>query len=76
MKLSVSLSREDLAALDRYVEQAGLESRSAGVQQAIRRLQDPQLEADYASAWREWAGAGEEDAWAAASSDGLTDAAR
>ena len=76
MKVSVSLSEEDLAALDRYVEQAGLESRSAAVQQAIRRLQDPQLEADYASAWQEWAIAGEEDAWAAASSDGLTDAAR
>ncbi|MGC5584103.1 ribbon-helix-helix domain-containing protein [Ornithinimicrobium sp. W1679] len=76
MKVSVSLSEEDLAALDRYVEQAGLESRSAAVQQAIRRLQDPQLEADYAAAWQEWARAGDEDAWAAASSDGLTDAAR
>lgn len=76
MKVSVSLSEQDLAALDRYVEQAGLESRSAAVQQAIRRLPDPQLEADYAAAWQEWAIAGDEDAWAAASSDGLTDAAR
>lgn len=76
MKLSVSLSEDDLAALDRYVEQAGLESRSAGIQQAIRRLQDPQLEAAYAAAWEEWAAAGDEDAWAAASADGLTDAAR
>ncbi|MFK5584868.1 ribbon-helix-helix domain-containing protein [Serinicoccus sp. LYQ131] len=72
----MSLSEEDLAALDRYVEQAGLESRSAAVQQAIRRLHDPQLEADYAAAWQEWATAGDEDAWAAASSDGLTDLAR
>lgn len=72
----MSLSEGDLAALDRYVEQAGLESRSAAVQHAIRRLQDPQLEADYAAAWQEWASAGDEDAWAAASSDGLTDAAR
>lgn len=76
MKVSVSLSEEDLATLDRYVEQAGLESRSAAVQHAIRRLQDPQLEADYAAAWQEWASAGDEDAWAAACSDGLTDAAR
>ena len=68
--------RGDLAALDRYVEQAGLESRSAVIRQAIRRLQDPQLEAAYAAAWEEWAVAGDEDAWAAASSDGLTDAAR
>lgn len=76
MKVSVSLSKEDLAALDRYVEQSGLESRSAAVQQAIRRLEDPQLEADYAAAWDEWATAGDEVAWASASSDGLTDAAQ
>ena len=76
MKLSVSLSEEDLAALDRYVEQAGLESRSEAIQQAIRRLQDPQLEAAYAAAWEEWAAAGDEDVWASATSDGLTDAAR
>lgn len=76
MKLSVSLSEDDLAALDQYVDQAGLESRSAAIQQAIRRLQDPQLEAAYAAAWEEWAAAGDEDAWAAASADGLTDAAR
>ncbi len=76
MKVSVSLSKEDLATLDRYVDQAGLESRSAAVQQAIRRLPDPELEAAYASAWEEWALAGDEDAWAAASRDGLTDAAR
>lgn len=76
MKLSVSLSKEDLAALDRFVERAGLESRSAAVQQAIRRLEDPQLEAAYAGAWEEWVASGDEDVWAAATSDGLTDAAR
>lgn len=76
MKVSVSLSKEDLAALDRYVQQSGLGSRSAAVQQAIRRLEDPQMEADYAAAWDEWAMAGDEDAWASASSDWLSDAAQ
>ncbi len=76
MKVSVSLSKEDLAALDRYVEQSGLESRSAAVQQAIRRLEDPQLEADYAAAWDEWATTGDDDAWASASADGLSHAAQ
>lgn len=76
MKLSVSLSEDDLAALDRYVKVAGLESRSAAVQQAIRRLRDPELEADYASAWEEWTATGDDDAWAITSSDGLADAAR
>jgi Arc/MetJ-type ribon-helix-helix transcriptional regulator len=74
MKVSVSLSAEDLAALDRYVVQAGLESRSAGVQQAIRQLQDPDLEAAYAAAWTEWVAAGDEDVWASAAEDRLTDA--
>lgn len=76
MKVSVSLTEEDLAALDRFVEEAGLESRSAGVQQAIRRLRDPRLEADYADAWEEWAASGDEEAWTATTSDGLTDAPR
>jgi mRNA-degrading endonuclease toxin of MazEF toxin-antitoxin module len=38
---------------------AGLESRSAAVQRAIRMLADPQLEADYATAWDEWEASGE-----------------
>lgn len=76
MKLSVSLSDEDVAALDRFVEQAGLESRSAGIQQAIRRLRDPELEAAYASAWEEWAADGHADDWETAAGDGMADEAR
>lgn len=76
MKLSVSLSAQDVAALDRYVEQARLGSRSAALQQAIRRLPDPELETAYASAWQEWADAGEEDVWATVVADGITDVAR
>ena len=76
MKLIVSVTAEDLAALDRFVEQAGLESRSAGVQQAIRRLRDRHLEAAYADAWQEWTDSGDEKAWGVASSDGLADASR
>lgn len=72
----MSLSEEDLAALDRYVEQTGLESRSAGVQQAIRRLRDPELEAAYAAAWDDWASSGAEAEWETTSSDGLADASR
>lgn len=76
MKLSVSLTDADVAALDRYVAEQGLESRSAGLQQAIRHLPDSALEAAYAEAWDEWARAGEEVAWAVTSADGLADAAR
>lgn len=76
MKLSVSLTEEDLAALDRYVAQAGLTSRSAGIQHAIRRLHDPDLVVAYAAAWDEWVQSGEVEAWAATSADGLADAPR
>ncbi|KGN31007.1 antitoxin [Knoellia sinensis KCTC 19936] len=76
MKLSVSLSEDDLAALDRYVEQAGLGSRSAAIQAAIRQLRDPELEGAYANAWDEWAESGAEEAWATTASDGLANAAR
>ena len=76
MKLSVSLPAEDVAALDEYARAAGLKSRSAAVQRAIRLLRNPELEADYALAWDEWEASGEQAAWDATAADGLADAAR
>ncbi len=76
MKLSVSLSEQDLATLDKYVSSAGLASRSAGIQRAIGLLDDGDREQDYADAWQEWADSGEADAWEAVNGDGLTDAPR
>jgi hypothetical protein len=72
----VSLSDEDVAVLDTYVERAGLPSRSAGVQRAIRMLRYPALEDDYGDAWAEWSAAGDDDAWDSTTGDGLGDAAR
>lgn len=71
MKLSVSLSDDDVAVLDTYVERTGLPSRSAGVQRAIRMLRYPALEDDYGKAWAEWSSVGEDDVWESASGDGL-----
>jgi Ribbon-helix-helix protein, copG family len=76
VKLSVSLSDDDVAVLDAYVERAGLPSRSAGLQRAIRMLRYTTLEADYGNAWDEWSTAGEEEVWETAVSDGFGDAAR
>jgi Arc/MetJ-type ribon-helix-helix transcriptional regulator len=76
MKLSVSLSDDDVEVLDTYVERAGLPSRSAGVQRAIRMLRYPALEDDYDEAWAEWSTADEVDAWENVTGDGLGDAAR
>ncbi len=74
--MSISLSDEDLAALDRYVHAAGVPSRSAAIQRAIRMLRDPELEDAYAAAWDEWQASGEATAWEVATADGLADAAR
>ena len=71
MKLSVSLPPEDVAALDEYARIAGLTSRSAAVQYAIRLLRHPDLEQDYAAAWEEWEASGEQGAWETVSADGL-----
>jgi Arc/MetJ-type ribon-helix-helix transcriptional regulator len=76
MKLSVSLRDEDVAVLDEYVRSSGLKSRSAALQQAIRLLRHPDLEADYATAWAEWETSGEQEAWKGTAVDGLSDAAR
>ena len=76
MKLSISLPDEDVAALDEYARATGLRSRSAAVQQAIRLLQHPDLEQDYAAAWDDWESSGERAAWETTTADGLADAAR
>jgi hypothetical protein len=76
MKLSISLSADEVAALDKYARSAGLASRSAAIQQAIRLLGDPELEESYAAAWDEWEGSGDAAAWERATADGLSDAAR
>lgn len=75
MKLSISVSGDDVAALDRYVAAAGLGSRSAGIQHAIRRLIDHELINAYGEAWDEWNGTAATD-WESTASDGIVDATR
>jgi hypothetical protein len=76
VKLSISLSEDDLTALDEFRVSAGLPSRSAAVQHAIRLLGRPTLEQDYAAAWADWAASGDAEAWDVTAGDGVTDAAR
>ena len=70
-KLSVSLSPSEVETLDKYARAAGLKSRSAAIQQAIKLLGDPELEDAYAAAWQEWEDSGESEAWAGTVADGL-----
>ena len=76
VKLSVSLSESDVASLDTYARAAGLKSRSAAIQQAIRLLGDPELQSAYEEAWQEWEASGDAEPWEPATADGLADASR
>jgi hypothetical protein len=76
MKLSISVPAADVQVLDEFARSAGLPSRSAAVQYAIRLLRLPGLEHDYAAAWDDWKASGDNDAWATTSNGGLPDAAR
>jgi antitoxin MazE9 len=76
MKVSVSLPEEDIAVLDEYARAAGLKSRSAAVQRAIRLLRQRDLEQDYAAAWDEWESSSDQHAWEVTAADGFADAAR
>ncbi len=76
MKLSVSLPDSDVALLDDYVRAAGLPSRSAGLQRAVRLLGRDHLQDDYAAAWDEWDASTDRAAWEATAADGLAHAPR
>jgi len=76
VKLSVSLSESDVETLDKFAQAAGLTSRSAAIQQAIKLLGDPELEDAYAQAWLEWEASGDAGSWEAIAADGLADAPR
>jgi Arc/MetJ-type ribon-helix-helix transcriptional regulator len=76
MKLSISVSEQDVALLDEYARTTGLRSRSAAVQRAIRLLRSADLEQDYATAWEDWESAGDRAAWEGTVGDGITDASR
>ncbi len=72
----MSLPATDVAALDDFVRTAGLPSRSAAVQRAIRMLRLGELEQDYQAAWDEWESGGEQSVWDSTAADGLDRATR
>jgi Arc/MetJ-type ribon-helix-helix transcriptional regulator len=72
MKISVSLTVADVGFLDEYTHNhAGVESRSAAIQDAIALLRESQLEADYAEAWQEWDDSPESAGWESTVADGM-----
>lgn len=71
MKLSVSLSEEDVAYLDSYAKGRGLDSRSAALQRAIRLLREAELGDEYEQAWSEWNVSEDASLWDQTLTDGL-----
>ena len=71
MKLSVSIPDDDVVFLDAFAARAGMESRSAVVQQAIAMLKAAELTRDYAKAFDEWAASDDDAAWDRTAGDGL-----
>ena len=71
MKLSISLPDEDLAFLDQYTKDAGLESRSAALQKAVRLLRTAELREAYAAAWEEFDPSGDASLWETTVGDGI-----
>jgi Arc/MetJ-type ribon-helix-helix transcriptional regulator len=73
MKVSVSLPGDDVAFLDEYARERGLDSRSAALQQAVRLLRAAELGAAYEAAWDEWNERGDANAWRGTVADGIGD---
>jgi Arc/MetJ-type ribon-helix-helix transcriptional regulator len=71
MKLSVSLSDEDVEFLDHYARSIGASSRSAVIQRAIRLMRAAELGPAYARAWEEWTADGDATAWDGVAGDGI-----
>ncbi|MEZ5237446.1 MAG: ribbon-helix-helix domain-containing protein [Microthrixaceae bacterium] len=71
MKLSVSLSREDVEYLDSYARSQGLDSRSAALQRAVRLLRASELGPAYEDAWADWAETDDSQLWESVTADGL-----
>lgn len=71
MKLSVSLADEDVAFIDRYANDANMQSRSAVLRHAIALLRNDRLGDDYEAAWDEWYASGEAALWDSTSGDGI-----
>ncbi|HKR48916.1 MAG TPA: antitoxin [Pseudonocardiaceae bacterium] len=71
MKLSVSLSGQDVEFLDDYAVSHGVPSRSAAVARAVALLRAHVLSDSYEQAWAEWESSEDASLWEAVTVDGL-----
>ena len=76
MKVSVSLSENDIDFLDKLTRDGTYASRSAAVAAAVRLLRQRDLTEAYADATKEWVASGEAAAWEGATGDGIAEEER
>ncbi|UPU88594.1 ribbon-helix-helix domain-containing protein [Demequina sp. TMPB413] len=67
MKLSISLTDDDVALIDQFAAAGDYPSRSAVIQHALARLRAQGLHGDYADAWTEFSDGGDAGRWEASS---------
>ncbi len=72
MKLSISLSDEDVSFLDEYARERRIASRSAVLQRAIVQLRASELGEAYTEAWDEWQASEEAERWESTTANGLS----
>jgi Arc/MetJ-type ribon-helix-helix transcriptional regulator len=65
MKVSVSLPEEEVAYLDSYAREHGMDSRSAVVHKAVGMLRASELGAAYEDAWQSWVDSDDAADWQA-----------
>ena len=73
MRISIELSREDIAFLDDYAERHGRVERSAALTRAVELLRQSELGPAYEVAWDDWHKSGESAVWAAVEEDAVSD---
>jgi antitoxin MazE9 len=71
VKLSVSLSEDDVRFLEAFAREQGMASRSAALQRAVTLLRASRLGPAYADAWAEWEVGADSEPWRSAAADGL-----
>ncbi len=63
MKISISVTDEDVALLDQVADAGEFSSRSAVVQYALSKLRVQGLQGEYADAWQEFTEGGDAGRW-------------
>ncbi|MDO4791068.1 MAG: ribbon-helix-helix domain-containing protein [Buchananella hordeovulneris] len=71
VKISISLADESLAALDKYIQEKRIPSRSAAIQLSIQQLTAPDLRTAYFAAAEEWENSADAGLWETVSGEGL-----